>query len=89
MASHDGEINSWRGSLDKKSDYCVECVSDVRVCRCVSVLRSSAEQCVNPEDESEGIVCDVAYQSKSAGFCPADPFLFTGTDVTISNFRVC
>lgn len=59
------------------------------VCRCVSIHRSSAEECVNPEDKSKAIVCDVAYQNKSAGFCPAYPSLFTGTDVTISNFKVC
>lgn len=51
--------------------------------------RNSAEECVNLQDKGEAIVCDVAYQNKSAGSCPAYPALFMGTDVTISNFKVC
>lgn len=86
--SNDGEINSQRGAEDKKSDCCVSSTSQM----CVGVFlihRSSAEECVSPEDKGEAIVCDVAYQNKSAGFCPADPSPFFGTDVTISNFKVC
>lgn len=58
-------------------------------CRCVFVHKSSAEGCVSPQDESDTIVCDVACQNKSAGSRPARLSLFTGTDVTVSNFKVC
>lgn len=58
-------------------------------CRCVCLHKSSADECVSTQDESKTVVCDVVYQNKSAGSRPARPSLFTGTDVTVSNFKVC
>lgn len=87
------DLKWWRDQLLERhsgqKDYCVEYVSDVW---CVGVFLATEAQLNTvwtPEDKSEPIVCDVAFQSKSAGFCPAYPSLFTGTAVTISNFKVC
>ena len=64
-------------------------MSGVYICRCVPIHRNSAGEFVNPRDNAEAIVGDVVYQNKSAGSCPASPALFIGTDVTISEFKVC
>lgn len=67
------------------SDWRVKQVPDVGRVGGISIHKSSAEESANPEDESEAFIPDVACHNKSAVYPP----LFTGTDVTISNFKVC
>lgn len=69
------------GWVDKKSDYSVEHVPDVRFVDVFLFLGNAAEEHVSLQDEGEVIVCG---WKRVLWFCP-----FTTTDVSVSNFKPC